>query len=227
LDSIYLIASEFLKGETSLHITSRDRVFLDIGAHYGLVSARIASSVNPTSRIIAIEPHPTNYRVLKQNMELNHLINVAAFNFAVTNFTGTSRMVIQDHVSAQYKLADENRAADSPFEVPCFRLRDAFDRVGIDHADLAKLDIEGQELNVLQDCLPALADKISKLDVEVHHPEDLAPLQNLLVSNGFVVQIQSGSLMSKSYRIIAEKIHSSHKPVTTESVADVLPGTSS
>lgn len=205
LDSIYLIAAEFLKGETSLYIASRDRIFLDIGAHYGLVSARIASSVDSLSRIIAIEPHPANYRVLKNNMALNGLTNVTAFNFAVTNFNGTSRMLVHDHVSARHKLVDEKSAADSSFEVQCFKLQDVFEHVGIDHADLAKLDIEGQELKVLQSYFPMLADKISKFDIEVHNPQDLIPLRDLLISNSFTVQIRSSSVLSRAYRIIAEK----------------------
>jgi len=57
LDSIYLVAAEFLKGETSRYISSRDRVFLDICAHYGLVSASIASSPSQPPRIIVIEPN--------------------------------------------------------------------------------------------------------------------------------------------------------------------------
>jgi FkbM family methyltransferase len=205
LDSIYLIAAEFLKGETSRYISSRDKVFLDIGAHYGLVSARIASSAGRSSRVIAIEPHPANYSVLKSNIELNQLSNVTALNFAVANFTGTSRMLSYDNVSARYKLVDEEGAEDSPFEVQCYLLQDVFEKFGIDHVDLAKMDIEGQELRVLQSCFPLLADRIGKLDIEVHHHQDLAPLQDLLSSNGFVVQVESTSVLSRSYRIIAEK----------------------
>ena len=205
LDSIYLVAAEFLKGETSSNISSRDRVFLDIGAHYGLVSARIASVASRSSRIIAIEPHPTNYRVLKSNIKLNQLGNVTAFNFAVANFTGTSRMLAHDNVSARYKLVDGEGGADSHVEVHCYLLQDVFEQLGIDRVDLAKLDIEGQELSVLQSCFPLLADRIGKLDIEVHHHNDLVPLQGLLNSNGFVVRVESIGVLSKSYRIIAEK----------------------
>jgi len=205
LDSIYLVAAEFLRGETSRYISPTDRVFLDIGAHYGFVSARIASSVSRSSRIIAIEPHPKNYRVLKSNIELNQLINVTSFNFAVANFTGTSRMAAHDNVSARYKLVDEGSATESLLEVQCYLLQDVFEQLGIDRVDLAKLDIEGQELRVLQSCFPLLADRIGKLDIEVHHPDDLAPLQDLLNSNGFVVQVRSIGVISRSYRILAEK----------------------
>jgi FkbM family methyltransferase len=138
-------------------------------------------------------------------MELNRLINVGVFNFAVTNFTGTSRMIGHNDVSARYELVDKEGAADSHLEVKCYSLQDVFEQLGIDRVDLAKLDIEGQELRVLQSCFPLLADRIGKLDVEVHHHEDLAPLQDLLSSNGFVVQIESIGVLSRSYRIIAEK----------------------
>ena len=206
LDSIYLVVAEFLKGETSRYTSSREGVFLDIGAHYGLVSARIASSASRLSRIIAIEPHPTNYRVLKKNIELNQLSNVTALNFAIANFTGTSRMLAHDNVSARYKLLDEEDAADSHTEVQCYLLQDVFEQLRIDRVDLAKMDIEGQELRVLQSCFPLLANRIGELDIEVHHHDDLGPLQDLLYTNGFVVQVESIGVLSRSYRIIAKKM---------------------
>ena len=205
LDSIYLVAAEFLKRGKSDYIPPWDRVFLDIGAHYGLVSARIASSASRSSRIIAIEPHPENYRVLKDNMKLNKLDNVTAFNFAVASFAGTSRMIAHNNVSARYELIDNQGGADSNFEVQCYLLQDVFKQLGIDYVDMAKMDIEGQELRVLQSCFPLLADRIGKLDIEVHHQDELVPLRDLLTSNGFIVQVESTGVLSRSYRIIAEK----------------------
>ncbi len=114
-------------------------------------------------------------------------------------------MLAHDNVSARYKLVDDEGAADSHFQVQCYSLQDVFKQLGIDRVDLAKLDIEGQELMVLQSCFPLLADRIGKLDIEVHHQEDLAPLRGLLTSSGFVVQVESIGVLSRSYRIIAEK----------------------
>jgi len=205
LDGVWLIASEFLRGETSGFVSSREEVFLDVGAHYGLVSARLASLHPRSSRVIAIEAHPANYRVLKSNIELNHLTNIKAFNFAIADFTGTTHMSAHDGVSTHYKLTNENRSTDPLFEVQCYQLPEVVAKLGIDHVDLVKLDIEGLELKVLQTCFPAMASSVGKLDVEVHYFGDVAAIRSLLISNGFDVQVKSWGILSRSYRVIAEK----------------------
>jgi FkbM family methyltransferase len=205
LDGVYHIATEFLKGESLGLISPRDKVFLDIGAHYGLVSARIASMLPRSLQVIAIEAHPVNYSALKSNIELNQLTNVKAFNFAIANFTGTTHMQAHDGISTHYKLTDRELNADSPLEVQCYTLPDVVARLGIEHVDLVKLDIEGLELKVLQTCFPSLTGRVGKLDIEVHHLADVGPIRNLLISNGFAVQIKRWGILSESYRVIAEK----------------------
>ena len=209
LDGVYHIATEFLKGETLDLISPRDRVFLDIGAHYGLVSARMASLLPRSLQVIAIEAHPANYRTLERNIALNQLTNVRAFNFAIANFTGTTEMQAHDGISTHYKLTDRDVDANSPRKVQCYELPDVLARLGIDHVDLVKLDIEGLEFKVLQTCFPALTGKVGKMDIEVHHLIDVAPTRNLLISNGFVVHVKRWGILSESYRVIAEKNNSS------------------
>jgi FkbM family methyltransferase len=213
LDGIWLISAEFLKGETPSLASPRKGVFLDIGAHYGLVSARMASMYPRSSRIIAIEAHPANYRVLKRNIELNRLTNVSAFNFAVANFNGVAHMEVPDEASARYKLATEGSGKNSPLVVQCYRLSDAFTRLGIDRVDLIKLDIEGLELKVIQDSFPDLRDRIGEFDIEVHNPGDVAPIRNILVSGGFSVHLERSGILAPAYRVVAEKTSSAVKSI--------------
>jgi FkbM family methyltransferase len=213
LDGIWLIAAEFLRGETPYLVSPSTGVFLDIGAHYGLVSARIASMLPRSSRIIAIEAHPANYNVLKRNIELNRLSNVAAFNFAIANFNGTAHMQTPVGASARYKLASEENDIYSPLVVRCYRLADVFAKFGIERADLIKLDIEGLELKVVQDCIPTLAGRIGEFDIEVHNLGDVSPMRNLLVSSGFAVHLERSGILSVAYRLVAEKTSSDMKSI--------------
>ena len=114
-------------------------------------------------------------------------------------------MWAHDGVSTHYKLTNEDRATDPLLEVQCYRLPEVLARLGIDHVDLVKLDIEGLELKVLQTCYPAMAGMLGKLDVEVHYFGDVAPIRNLLISNGFDVHVKRWGILSQSYRVIAEK----------------------
>jgi FkbM family methyltransferase len=204
LDSIYLIASEYMKGETVQLLSARDQVVLDLGAHYGLVSTKIAA-VSPSSDVIAIEAHPSNYQVLKRNVELNHLTNVRAYNFAVASYTGSATMMVHDGISTHYSLARRYAGSEFASRVLCYRLSDMLALLHLDRVDLVKMDIEGLELEVLQSSFPALAGRIGKLDIEVHQPQDLPRVSNLLRSNGYAVEAKRAGILSGSYRVLAKR----------------------
>jgi FkbM family methyltransferase len=205
LDAIYHIAGEYMRGETVHLISPQDRVVLDLGAHYGLVSTKIATSISASSRVIAVEAHPSNYAVLKRNLELNHLTNVRALNFAVAPYTGFTTISTSDGISTHYTLQKRSEMSALMSRVPCYRLSDVLELLGVDHVDLVKMDIEGLELEVVQSSFPALASRILKLDIEVHQFHDLAPLSNILRSNGYEVWPKRVGILSRSYRLLAEK----------------------
>ncbi|HEV2119197.1 MAG TPA: FkbM family methyltransferase [Candidatus Bathyarchaeia archaeon] len=186
-------------------VSPQDKVFLDVGAHYGLVSARIASMLPRSLRVIAIEAHPANYGALKNNIELNRLTNAEAHNFAIANSTGTTHMQAHDGISTHYKLTNNDLSANSSPDVRCYTLPDVLEKLELSHVDLVKLDIEGLELEVLQSCFPALTGRIGKLDIEVHHVAEVAPIRDLLVASGFAVQVRRWGILSESHRVIAVK----------------------
>src|SRR5919108_6579842 len=56
---------------------------VDIGAHIGLYSLIAAKRVGPSGKVIAIEPDPENFKILKKNLLLNQLSNVEPLECAV------------------------------------------------------------------------------------------------------------------------------------------------
>ena len=63
----------------------RGGVFLDVGAHVGKYTVMVSKIVGSTGLVVAVEPHPENFRVLKRNIKLNNLKNVVAYNLAAWN----------------------------------------------------------------------------------------------------------------------------------------------
>jgi len=55
---------------------------LDIGAHIGCFSL-YTQALNSQIKIIALEPEPNNFKLLKENLKLNHCQNVTARQLAV------------------------------------------------------------------------------------------------------------------------------------------------
>jgi len=67
-----------------LSFAKDDMLFIDIGAHYGYYTLLVGTKY-PDCRIIAFEPVPENFEILKQNVVLNQLKNTELHNVAVSD----------------------------------------------------------------------------------------------------------------------------------------------
>ena len=57
--------------------------FIDVGAHIGVYALPIAQAF-PGKRVVAIEPLPSNYSRLEDNVRANHLTNIELHEAAIT-----------------------------------------------------------------------------------------------------------------------------------------------
>jgi FkbM family methyltransferase len=67
-------------------IMKKGDLFIDVGAHVGVYTIPIAHIVGPSGYVIAIEPSPI-IKLLRKNIELNNLTNVAIVNKAAYSKT--------------------------------------------------------------------------------------------------------------------------------------------
>ncbi len=74
-------------------ISRRHEVFVDIGAHYGYFSL-LANRACPRLEILAIEPAPTNYEILRRNLDLNRVDSATLIEAAVSDQDGQADFLI-------------------------------------------------------------------------------------------------------------------------------------
>ncbi len=117
---------------------------LDIGANLGLHSILLSKCGYEVS---CYEPDPVHFEILKKNFGLNDILNVKAFNMAVSSQEGEKEFVRVLGNTTGSHLAG---AKPNPYgELERFPVRlEAFRKL-IKWADLIKLDIEGHEKEVL------------------------------------------------------------------------------
>ena len=121
---------------------------LDVGANLGLYTAYLARAVGPAGRVIAFEPDPDLFALLRENCAANAVANVDARNLALGAAHG--RMVLSRLTlnSGDNHLGD---AADSAFRRPLEVEVAALDALmGGLRPDLVKVDVQGWELKVLR-----------------------------------------------------------------------------
>ncbi len=144
---------------------------LDCGANVGLASLSIKQQY-PGARITAFEPDEGICEVLRRNLSRNGAGDVEIVRAAVWREDGT---IAFRHEGSDSGAIDAV-GGDTPgrvVEVPAVRLRRWIES---DDVHLLKLDIEGAELDVLED-VSDLLDRVRTIQVEVH---DFAPDRRLL-----------------------------------------------
>ncbi len=133
---------------------SKAPTILDGGANAGVFS-RYCKFVRPESKIIAVEPNPNTFEVLKTN--LSKVSNVILLNKAIT----TECIV---HIS-DGAFSWSNKIQESGgFEVEGISLLDLLNAYRFDHI---KLDIEGCEYSTMQDAGERLLD-CPNYSIELH-----------------------------------------------------------
>lgn len=134
-------------------------VVLDCGANIGL-SILYVKALYPKARITAFEPDPVAFGVLQGNVERFGLVDVELRQEAVWRSNGVARFRQQGGDAGRLAMAGEVSAA---IDVRTTRIRDFLE----EPVDFLKIDIEGAESEVIEDCAGSLG-RVQRMFVEYH-----------------------------------------------------------
>jgi FkbM family methyltransferase len=164
-----------------------DSIIFDIGANEGFYTLK-AREIAPKAKIVAIEPNPSAFLILKKNIKTNNLKDIFAINKAVTSKIGKVEFeIVKGHTSVSgLKVYQKYRKKGQLYtiKVPSITLKAVCKLYGIRKIDLLKVDIEGSELEVLRSNEKTLA--ITKKVVVEYH-KNRKYVEELMVKNGFAV----------------------------------------
>lgn len=138
-------------------------IIIDAGANIGLASVYFANRF-PAARILAIEPEPDNYQMLKKNT--GHYNNITPINAALW-FKNTELNIFDKGKGAwAYMVGEEKQGGlGKTMALSVSHLMQAYD---LPYIDILKIDIEGSEKELFtshyQDWLP----KVRVLVIELH-----------------------------------------------------------
>ena len=151
----------------------RDDILLDVGANIGLVTLYFYDKVN---KILAIEPEPDNFRMLRHNVQTNNCKNVITVNKAVSDERGFTQF---DHTGGEAiaKQAESGILMDT--------LENIMNEWGIIPTAI-KMDIEGFELKAMKGF--SRYDNLRQIIMEVHSKNLQSDVSKLLANQGFSVE---------------------------------------
>jgi len=152
LSGEYDFLRRYLRGRNS-------PVVLDVGANVGHYAMKVME-LAPTSRVYAFEAHPDAFRTLLAN---SNKIGFTAFNMACGSTNGQTALFDyvgaggSEHASVYRDVIEQiHHGVAEKFEIRSVKLDDLMEELGIGEIDLAKIDVEGGEYDVLlgfQRCL--------------------------------------------------------------------------
>jgi FkbM family methyltransferase len=136
------------------------QTIVDAGANVGFAAALFASRY-PETRILAVEPEGTNVALLRRNTA--PYANVMTVQAGL--WSRPARLAIEnpDGEPWGFRVVETDAASG----IPALDVPEAMRRLGTDHLDVLKLDIEGSECAVLGSA-DAWIDRVGTIIVELH-----------------------------------------------------------
>lgn len=182
------------------------QMIVDGGASEGFYAIAIKMA-NPTCRIIAVEPNPIAFDLLKRNVAFNNFQNIELVQGAIGRsdevrefeYANVASAVGSFHILREQRPWLPERYIES-VEVKCYTLDSLYKRYHLESVDILKLDIEGVELEALSNGSDALS-KTKKVVVECHNNSLRSSVVNLLTSSGFKVAYEETSEYGDVYFI--------------------------
>jgi FkbM family methyltransferase len=159
---------------------------IDGGANLGLATI-FFKQLYPNAEIVAFEPDRSMYATLCKNLAKRGIDDVKLVNSALWSAEVEIMFMAEGTDAGRVVATDE---CFESYMVPSVRLREYLMRP----VDFLKLDIEGAELEVLDDCRDLLTN-VRHLFVEYHsfvgHPQRLDSLFEILTVAGFRIWLES------------------------------------
>jgi len=192
-----------------------DSVALDIGANIGLTALAL-SDICFAGKVIAIEPVPRTFELLKTNLADANVQNVSTFNVAIGAGDGSVSMYVDESNLATSFVVDIDKGSNQ--EIPLTSLDSMVSRLAIPPLDFIKIDVEGCELEVLKGAEKSISLFKPIVLLEMNHwclnvfrrislPEFRDQLLQIFP---FVYAVDKGSFLDFSDAVNAGKIYEAH-----------------
>ncbi|VVB81239.1 Methyltransferase FkbM domain protein [uncultured archaeon] len=135
-------------------------IIVDSGAYLGYFTVFAAKKVGDSGKVIAFEPDPVNFEILKKKTA--SLKNVVLIKKALFN------KETEQHWNSSFAKSAFGKEG---YIVNCSTLDKELEKLGIKHVDFLKMDIEGAELEAIEGAKETLKNT-DNLAIACYHKRD-------------------------------------------------------
>jgi FkbM family methyltransferase len=198
-DDLKIVKSNFVTGHYRRDFIpiTKDSIVVDVGAHIGSFSVMAAQTA---SKVIAFEPDPDNFQMLRKNIELNNLRNILIYPIAVSGHNGYQEMYLfKDGSTGSHSLCNPEQRGLTRKSVQTTSIYGIMEKEGLPVIDFLKLDCEGAEHDILRNMSLETAVRIRAIAMETHGvvPESSVNIPVRLKELGFQVWVERGYVYAR------------------------------
>jgi FkbM family methyltransferase len=153
-----LLQNELLSINSVLALKN-PKVIVDIGAHHGFSTVYFAKAF-PDAKIVAVEPNPSNFVLLKANIEHNKCKNIITHNVLLSDISGKSESINMD--SSNSFVSFQKDASSLALYTT------TLDELVTEPIDFIKIDVEGFEHKILLGAKRILEKQKPIMEIEIH-----------------------------------------------------------
>lgn len=182
------IVSKDTEKSIDKYIWLKDGVFVDIGANIGKYTIKMSKMLKQKGKVIAIEPEPSNLKILKKNILLNNLVrynNLIVKAVACSDKEGIFNLYLNKEHEGSHSLS---RKTENKIKVKLEKLDSIIKKLKLKRVDLIKIDVEGAELEVLKGAKNTIKKYKPKIIFECQSPKSMETVQNILELIGYNIK---------------------------------------
>lgn len=160
--------------------------FVDVGANIGYLSL-VASRMSPSGTVYAFEPSPRELSSLIENIRLSGAMNVIPFPFALGTSARTDTLYLQG--AENPGMNTRHGSSGTPTTIRIEKFSDVLTTAMMDRIRCIKIDVEGDELNVLLGMESEMHRLNATFIVEVSWPKSAEQIYAFFDRHGFAPKI--------------------------------------
>ena len=174
-------------------------VIYDIGANVGFYTLLSSICAGPTGKVYSFEPLPQNIAELRKHITMNRLSNCELIEAAVSHSDGTARFD-----SSRPRSMGQVSARGNKF-VRTVRIDSLVDGKRILPPNVLKIDVEGEEFNVLRGAQGTLGEYSPVIFLETHGTEARESCMQFLTERQYTITSLNSRNVECSDELIAFK----------------------
>jgi FkbM family methyltransferase len=189
----YLFLEIFVEREYLFDSANPKPFIIDCGANIGMAILYF-KMLYPKASVLAFEPNPSVFELLKKNIEANNLQDVVLVNTALSSLEGTTEFYFGDSMGTLSGSLMQERGGGTKIQIKTEKLSKYLSNK---KPDLIKIDVEGAEFEILKDLIDTKTiQQASNYLVEYHHKindqkSKFSEFLNPFETNGFEYNIRT------------------------------------